>query len=146
MLHRYMQIPLPARDKLWGHLRALDSKRLMVASLLIAAEEVRAQEQRVCKLLGAASRTTILRSRLGVGVSDAAVAFLPEPASAGTRRLLFPSDGNTYRTVGPNRTHTGQPDPPGVVLGGGPNGTCKPCCWLTFRPFPHLTCACRQTI
>ena len=49
-----------------------------------------------------------------------------EPASAGKRRLLFPSDGNTYRTVGPNLTHTGQPDPPGIVLGNGPNGTCKP--------------------
>ena len=45
VLHRYTQIPLAARDKLWGHLRALDGKRLSVASRLIAAEEARAREQ-----------------------------------------------------------------------------------------------------
>ena len=67
------------------------------------------------------------------------MAFLSEPASAGKRRLLFPSDGNTYRTIGPNLTHTGQPDPPGIVLGSGPNGTCKPLLQADpLRSFPSV--------
>ena len=73
VLYRYMQTP--ARDKLWQHLRALDEKRFSIAPRLQRADELRRREQRVCWLLGAASRTTLLRSRLGVGVADASIAL-----------------------------------------------------------------------
>ena len=36
---------------------------------------------------------------------------------------MFPSDGKTYRTSGPDLFHQGKPDPPGPVLGAGVNGS-----------------------
>ena len=52
---------------------------------------------------------------------DAALAFLSAPQSAS--KFMFPSDGKTYRTSGPDLFHQGKPDPPGPVLGAGVNGS-----------------------
>jgi hypothetical protein len=71
----------------------------------------------------------VVQPQLSAGPSyqfpDAALAFLREPrdGTGADDRLMFPSDGKTYRTTGRDLTHRGSPDPPGEVLGAGPNNT-----------------------
>lgn len=75
----------------------------------------------------------VVRPKLSTGPEyqfpDAALAFLAEPQLEPAREgndqgtLMFPSDGKTFRTTGPDLFHQEKPDPAGPVLGLGKNGS-----------------------
>jgi hypothetical protein len=62
-----------------------------------------------------------VRPKLSTGPAyqfpDAAMSFLTDVG--GGARLMFPSDGKTWRTTGADLFHQGRPDPAGEVLGNG---------------------------
>lgn len=63
----------------------------------------------------------VVRPTLSTGPAyqfpDAALSFLE--GASGRDRIMFPSDGKTWRTAGPDLFHQSLPDPAGEVLGEG---------------------------